>query len=340
MSAPPALTQRDVAQACGLHPSTVCLALKNDPSIPEATRQRIQATAAELGYQPNVAARNLALLRTDRHRTGSMPIGWINQEPRRDHWRNDPAARVYFESARARAAESGYHLEEIWTREAGMNGHRVAQIVRARGIAGAIFPAHHESDFSLLNHDWRNVALVGCNDHRLGEWVDVVCPDYYRNAETTLSRLRRLGFERIGLVLSPQFDAATQGLVHAAYLRFAAEVAPDERVPVCFLPATATENIDTFVEWFRDHGPDVIIGADRAVATQAEVPHVPLNGISNVTHGIDCCAAEIAAAAIDCVVEKMRRFETGTSETARMHLIRGVWHEPAIAARPLESVVA
>src|SRR2546422_1003969 len=83
--------------------------------------------------------------------------------------------------AQARAAEAGYHLEEIWTREPGMNGHRVARIVQARGIAGVIFPAHHEFDFSLLNHDWRSLALVGCNDYRLSEWVDVVCPDYYRN---------------------------------------------------------------------------------------------------------------------------------------------------------------
>src|SRR5689334_10005986 len=117
MPVPIPITQRDVAEACGFHPSTVCLALKNSPSIPQPTRQRIQAVATKLGYQPNVAARNLALLRTERASTGSLAIAWINQEARRDYWRVEPVARTYFEAARSRAKDAGYHLEEIWTRE-------------------------------------------------------------------------------------------------------------------------------------------------------------------------------------------------------------------------------
>jgi LacI family transcriptional regulator len=130
------ITQRDVAEACGFHPSTVCLALKNSPSIPAETRRQIQGVAEKLGYQPNVAARNLALLRSDRKSGGSLPIAWINQEVRRDHWRTDVEARVYFEAARARAGETGYHLEEIWTHEPGMTPPRIVQILRARGIEG------------------------------------------------------------------------------------------------------------------------------------------------------------------------------------------------------------
>src|SRR5690606_34320050 len=76
MSPATPVTQRDVARACGVHPSTICLALKNSPSIPLPTRLRVQAVAEELGYRPNVAARNLALLRGDKHGAGSLPIAW------------------------------------------------------------------------------------------------------------------------------------------------------------------------------------------------------------------------------------------------------------------------
>src|SRR5690606_22275069 len=89
MSSVSPITQRDVARACGVHPSTLCLALKNSPSIPLPTRLRVQAAAEELGYRPNVAARNLALLRGDRQGAGSLPIAWINQESQRNHWRAD-----------------------------------------------------------------------------------------------------------------------------------------------------------------------------------------------------------------------------------------------------------
>src|SRR4051812_44020474 len=99
------ITQRDLARACGVHVSTVCLALKNSPSISLATRQRVQAAVEEFGYRPNVAARTLALLRADKRGGGSLPIAWINQEPQRNHWRTDEDARIQFDHASRRAEE-------------------------------------------------------------------------------------------------------------------------------------------------------------------------------------------------------------------------------------------
>jgi hypothetical protein len=49
----------DLAKVCDLDFSTVSRALRNDPRIKEATRERIVAAANKLGYQPNLAARML-----------------------------------------------------------------------------------------------------------------------------------------------------------------------------------------------------------------------------------------------------------------------------------------
>jgi DNA-binding LacI/PurR family transcriptional regulator len=346
MSAIPPVTQRDVAQACGLHPSTVCLALKNSPSIPVETRRRIQAVAEELGYHPNIAARNLALLRTERKAGGSLPIAWINQEPRRDHWHVDPEARLYFDGARRRVAELGYHLEEIWTKEPGMNAARVVQIIRARGLEGVIFPVHRSFDFALLNPAWGDFALVGINDHRLGEWIDVVCPDYYRNTDQALRRLRRLGFDRIGIVLTPQFDASTSGLAHGCYLRHQGDIAPGERLPVCLAPENPEQMRSAFAAWFREHRPEVVLGRDRALGAWARAAEigttwVQLHGaLEPLDAGIDEGAAEVAGAAVDCVVDKMRRFERGLRESTRLHLIKGSWQERGLAQREVETAVA
>lgn len=346
MPAPTPITQRDVAEACGLHPSTVCLALKNSPSIPWATRRRIQTIAEKLGYQPNVAARNLALLRTDRKAVGNLPIAWINQEARRDYWRTEPEARVYFESARRQTEEAGYHLEEIWTQEPGMTSGRVVQILRARGIQGVIFPTHRCFDFSLLNPGWNDFAMVGMNDQRLGEWIDVVCPDYYRNIDVTLRRLRHLGFERPGIVLTPQFDAASHGLAHSGFLRHQIEFRPEDRVPACFVSDEADPNGKVFLAWFREHQPDVVIGRGPALSRWFESSNratacVQLHGAcEGFDAGIDPGAAEIAAAAVDCIVEKVRRFEKGVRESTRLHLIKGGWEERTLARREAMTVVA
>lgn len=345
LSSPP-VTQRDVALACGVHPSTICLALKNSPSIPEETRQRIQRSAQELGYQPNAAAQNLAFLRTEKKRTGSLPIAWINQEPRRDHWRTDREARLYFESARRRAGELGYHIEEIWTQETGMNVPRLVQITRARGIEGVIFPVHHTFDFSVLSPAWGEFATVGLNDHRLGEWVDLVCPDYYQNTATILRQLNRLGYLRIGVVLTPQLDAATNGLTHSCLLRHQGDLSRTARVPVCFVEGGAERKISLLREWLKDHRPDVVICRDPALTGWAAATNLPTTWVQpndaggSLVAGMDECAADVAATAVDCVITKSRRFEKGLGGSTRVHLIKGLWQEPVSAKPEAETVVA
>ncbi|MCB0830609.1 MAG: LacI family DNA-binding transcriptional regulator [Solirubrobacterales bacterium] len=50
---------RDVAAAAGVSPTTVSHALSGKGRLPDETRQRIASIAEELGYRPNVNARNL-----------------------------------------------------------------------------------------------------------------------------------------------------------------------------------------------------------------------------------------------------------------------------------------
>ncbi len=343
----PPITQRDVARACGVHPSTICLALNHARSIPEETRRRIQAVASRLGYTPNVGARNLALLRTEKKAAGKLPIAWLNQEARRDHWRTDGEARVQFEAARREAEELGYHLEEIWTREPGMNVTRLVQIVRARGIAGVIFPVHGSFDFSLPGPAWGDFATVGLNDLRLGEWLDVVSPDYHANADAVLRRLRRAEAGRVGLVLTTQFDAASSGLVHGCFLRHQAEVPAAERVPVCFVPDDPEKKSAVFGEWWREHRPDAVMARDPALAAwvraegiATDVQWAQLNArAGEFSVAVDEGAAEVAAAAVRWVVEKIRRFETGGGAT-HVQAIKGALAERAGAECERETVVA
>jgi DNA-binding LacI/PurR family transcriptional regulator len=339
MSPTTPITQRDIARACGVHPSTICLALKNSPSIPVETRHKVQAVAEELGYRPNVAARNLALLRGDKTAGGSLPIAWINQEPDRHHWRHDPAARAHFEQARHRAEELGYHLEEIWAREPGMSVGRLVQIVRARGIEGVIFPVHRTFDFSLLTPAWNDFALVGFNDHRLAEWIDVVCPDHYRNTEGLCRQTRRLGCERVGLALTGAFDAATSGLVHACFLRHYADEPVVDRVPVCLLPDGLDASCALFKRWLETHEPATVITPDGALVAQAQAAgHQAVwlglgSAAAPFDGGLDDGASQVASVAVECVVDKMRQFEKGMRESTRVHLLKGVWTEPRLGHR-------
>lgn len=57
-------TIRDVAQACGVAPSTVSNALANKPHVAEATRRQILEVAQAVGYRASSVARALRLQRT------------------------------------------------------------------------------------------------------------------------------------------------------------------------------------------------------------------------------------------------------------------------------------
>ena len=65
MAQKPEITIHDIAKKLNISASTVSRALKDNPLISEATRQKIKKTAIEMGYRPNVMAANLRTRRTN-----------------------------------------------------------------------------------------------------------------------------------------------------------------------------------------------------------------------------------------------------------------------------------
>jgi len=53
------ITLRDIAEATGFSKNTVSLGMRNSQRLPDKTIHKIQKTAEQLGYQPNLTARNL-----------------------------------------------------------------------------------------------------------------------------------------------------------------------------------------------------------------------------------------------------------------------------------------
>lgn len=337
------ITQRDVARACGVHPSTICLALGNSPSIPLPTRERVQAMARKLGYRPNAAARNLAFLRGDKSETVALPLAWLNQEPERGFWKTHPVARRYFEGAQRRAGEHGYYLEEFWVHEPGMRLVRLAQIIRARGVQGVVFPCFDAFSPALFDPLWSDFSVMAFNDHRAESWTDVVCADHYHNVDLALRHLRQGGFRRVGLLVSEHYDATTDGFASCRYLRHQGELPPADRMGACVLAGDRAERLAQLRTWYRDHRPDAILCGDPELpefvqAAGLDVAVARLQGTANDLTGVDDRPAEVAAMAVDCLADKIRRFERGLGGPTRRYLIKGAWREGAAFERRLAAV--
>ena len=64
------VTIEDVARAAGVSVATVSRALRGLDNVAQSTREKVEAVAAELDYQANPAAAQLATLRKLKTRAG------------------------------------------------------------------------------------------------------------------------------------------------------------------------------------------------------------------------------------------------------------------------------
>lgn len=62
-------TLKDIAKACDVDVSTASRALRDDPLVKQATREKVKQIAKQMGYRPNLAARSL--------QTGTTHTVWL-----------------------------------------------------------------------------------------------------------------------------------------------------------------------------------------------------------------------------------------------------------------------
>jgi LacI family transcriptional regulator, galactose operon repressor len=115
----------DVAKHAGVSPMTVSRALSGDAYVETNTRQRVQAAVKELGYSPNVAARNLA-------RASTVHIGLLY---------NNPSAAYLNELLVGVLEQSSHAGCQIVLEKCGARNERAAiERLLRDGVGGVILP--------------------------------------------------------------------------------------------------------------------------------------------------------------------------------------------------------
>src|SRR5436190_18409472 len=184
-----AVSMKEVASKAHVSVMTVSRALKNNPRVALATRERILEATKDLGYRPNPMV--TALMRSRRKRC-SMPrsavLGFITAFESRHGWRRSPLNLEFFNGAFAAAEQHGYHLEEFWIREPTVSPERLCQILRTRNIPGLLIAPMPVPD-DRLQFDWDNFAVVA-----LGH--SLAFPAFNRALDQQFHSMR-LAFERI-----------------------------------------------------------------------------------------------------------------------------------------------
>lgn len=322
------ITLRDIAARCDISATAVSLALRNHPSIPESTRERVRGVATALNYRPDPA---LAALNHYRHQRSSSAEGYVLAYvtcfEKRNGWQQSPFFRRVYRGAFAQAGTLGYRMEHFWLSEPGLTGERFAHVLEARGIRGMVI-APMPLPASSLELPWHRFSCVAIGPSLVSPVLNSACGDQYQAIMLALERLRLLGYRRIGLLIHPDADRRHQGKYQAAVAHTATPETP--RPLVMAHPSDAVLRA-----WLKQYKPDVVISDvdanfDRLVRLGIRIPQkigftsLVRSGRKEIS-GVETYPEQIAGAAVLRLQQMLYENQTGIPELPSCTMLPGKW---------------
>lgn len=329
-------TIRSLAKKLRLSVATVSEALRDSPRVNAATRTRVQHAAARAGYQVNpLLGAALSAVRRARHQhyRGTLALVDTDEDGRAELMLFHREIAI---GAEARAQQLGFHTELFWlgAQTPGLSPARLAKVLHARGIAGAVLlPFNTAQDLS--GFDFTRLAAVQMDHCLIQPRLHTILPDHYVSMLHALERLTQRGFQRIGLCLEQRKDARLKSKWSAGFLSFFRSYARGSGIPA--LIESQLERAQ-FLSWYRHYQPDLIVGhvQDMVKWLRADGVRVPAD-VSffnlNVTERTSPCAGldlepqRLGAAAVETVVAMLHRQERGVPAFPQTITLEATWVE-------------
>jgi LacI family transcriptional regulator len=330
-------TLREIARRAGVSHTTVSLSLRNHPSIPDATRERLRRLADELGYRSNVLVSALmSQVRLKQHKSGPEIVGFLTGGPSADDWKHHSASVGFYEGARRRAQQLGMRVEPFWLGPGGASAGATCRMLRTRSIRGQLitpFPV------PVYNHelDWAHLICVGLgyvfNHHAMHRATH----NHFRGAFLAYEKLRQLGYGRIGLLLDADQNSRVRYNWLGGYLAAQQTAGGTSLKP---LLTSGPDHHAAVKVWVKRVKPDAVIGfgskqflaleqigcrIPRDLAFAAlDVEQTRLDHVEAVT-GINQNLPLIGATAIDILASQLYHNEQGLPQRPVYSMIEGYW---------------
>lgn len=328
----PRVTLRDVARRLEVSHTTISRALRNDPEISKATRDKVQSAAREMGYKPDPMLNALAHYRRGRTQTPiAAELAWIN------HWKNPKDLwrfrefNLYWKGAFEEAERSGFRLEEF-TLGKDMSLERLEKIMRARNIRGILLPPRGEFAPDYRDFNWDDFCIVRFGHSFEFPHAHLVSSDQLTDGVIAFENIWTNGYRRIGLVTSSKMHTR----FGAGFLFSQLKWSPNTRLPALVVKQERIEeDRKSLKAWLKANRPDAILTdvsevRDLLASVGCKVPKdVGLATLSildgNADSGIDQNSEEIGRAAIQLLISLINHNEIGIPKICREVLVEGNW---------------
>ncbi|WP_438481935.1 LacI family DNA-binding transcriptional regulator [Oleiharenicola lentus] len=348
----PRVTMQEVARAAGVHQTTVSLALRNDPRLPEKTRLEIQAVADRLGYRPDPMLAALNYYRTGRRPVKSpTTMAFLLNFRDREEMETSHPHRLFLEGARRQAERVGYHLEVFYIgHNAPGAGQRIQRVLKARGIGGAIIAAFGDKMIKF-KMDWDEFSVVRIESQQLDNSLHLISSYQMEITREAVRHLYDLGYRRIGLAIGEREETYLRNAYTAGYF-VEVELHPDVmHLPPLLLPAGAsTEEIAPLLaRWAKSNDLEVVASnwaevpeafrlMGRQVPRDIVVASLDLNPDRGSNAGMRQNHAVVGERAVEQLAILMRTNQRGLGTPHNNTLIEGAWVDGSdVPARPTNS---
>ena len=334
---------RDIARKTGLSVASVSQALRGEGRLSDETRERVQAAAQAMGYQPDpLLSKAFSRVRqttSKRYReTMALILEWPTETG------PDFQKRMHKEVL-DRATAMGYALDGFVISGRPSEHRRLSQILHARGIRGVIIIPRLGTPQPRLHLEWKHFASV-----EIGRtlWhprsLHRVETAGYQKVVDSLHLLKKVGYRRIGMVVEPDQNRHQNGVYYAAYLLSQMRQAARQRLPI-YAPDGTWDDEAHFRGWMEQNNPDVLFAHLVPNVTQwltnmgLRVPEdISLFGTNlqvGTISGLRRDALAIARSAVDMLSVLLQNNELGLPSHPRCLQVDELWQAGNTLSRPI-----
>jgi LacI family transcriptional regulator len=342
-------TLKDVAKESGYHITTISLALREHPSIPEITRAQIREIAKRIGYQKNPVYHALSRFRQQGTVCAPAPrIAYLENFGLGSGIPRPPHMEVILRGAQQQAELLGYQLDPLAVGEDDHDPRSLTSYLREHEITGIVIGGFTPG-YAEIALNWDDFAVAKIHSRHTEPDATVVGNDQLREVRLAFRRLSALGYQRIGLAIG-RADEDGSGHRHTAgYLMEEASLPPERRVPPLVFPYNVSGEAlrGMIARWARRHNVDVVLcnwsNIDQMLRCEGfnipdDIACASLCLCDPVTKGLAGVCPNlhlVGERAVSIVVAQLKSTERGLPDFPSSIYVQSVWQDGPSA--PLRS---
>ena len=318
----------------GVSRMTVSRALRNVPTVDPILSRKIHAIARRIGYERDPKLTEfMGYLRSRRQSRVRETIAFVLCQRSANEPRRSATVDRFLAGISTRVAEHGYSLERFVVAPDVMSPHRLAQILRARGIEASIICNVWAAgeDIGVLLRE--TVACMG-GTARPELRAHRAASNHYHTIQLALRSLRERGYRRVGLYLDLETDRNLQHCWRAGLADHLYEAGIDLAALLNVVPGWDEGG---FRRWVRQARPEAVLTLHPAAVEWARggrmQPGVALLDLNleqkGAAAGVDQNGEEIGRAAVDLVAARLLAHDSGLPDHPHLVTVEGTWVDGA-----------